>query len=113
MSNEAMPVTSMLENFRAETQSSSGASLVGLGDIMDLPVLVSLEVGRTNISIRELLQLTAGSVIGLERDTSEAFDVLVNGTLVAHGEAVVVNDRCAIRFTEVIRAAGHDGGPGQ
>jgi flagellar motor switch protein FliN len=107
VNNAAMPVADILENFRAETQSSSGASLVGLGDIMDLPVLVALEVGRTNISIRELLQLTAGSVIGLERDTSEAFDVLVNGALVAHGEAVVVNDRCAIRFTDVIGAAGH------
>ena len=108
-----MPVADNLENFRAETHSSSGASLVGLGDLMDLPVLVALEVGRTNISIRELLQLTAGSVIGLDRDTSEAFDVLVNGTLVARGEAVVVNDKCAIRFTDVIRAAGHGRLPGK
>ncbi len=108
-----MPMADILENFRAETQSSSGASLVGLGDLMDLPVLVALEVGRTNISIRELLQLTAGSVIGLDRDTSEAFDVLVNGTLVAHGEAVVVNDRCAIRFKDVIGAAEHGRRPGQ
>lgn len=108
-----MPMADILENFRAETQSSSGASLVGLGDLMDLPVLVALEVGRTNISIRELLQLTAGSVIGLDRDTSEAFDVLVNGTLVAHGEAVAVNDRCAIRFTDVIGSAGHGRRPGQ
>ncbi len=108
-----MPMADVLENFRAEAQSSSGASLVGLGDIMDLPVLVALEVGRANISIRELLQLTAGSVIGLDRDTSEAFDVLVNGTLVAHGEAVVVNDRCAIRFTDVIGAAGSGHRPGQ
>jgi len=113
VSNAATPVADILENFRAETQSSSGAALVGLGDIMELPVLVALEVGRTNISIRELLQLTAGSVIGLDRDTSEAFDVLVNGTLVAHGEAVVVNDKCAIRFTEVIRAVEHRGRPGQ
>ena len=68
------------------------------GAVLPWAPVSALQVGRTNISIRELLHLTAGSVIGLDRDTSVAFDVLVNATLAAHGEAVVVNEQCAIRF---------------
>ena len=70
--------------------------------ILDIPVLMSLEVGRTEISIRQLLQLKQGSVIELDRLAGDPLDVLVNGTLVAHGEVVVVNEKYGIRLTDVL-----------
>tara|TARA_Y100000034_G_scaffold123788_1_gene171089 strand:- start:357 stop:749 length:393 start_codon:yes stop_codon:yes gene_type:complete len=73
-----------------------------LDTILDIPVTISMEVGRSNISIRNLLQLNQGSVVELDRVAGEALDVLVNGTLIAHGEVVVVNDKFGIRLTDVI-----------
>ncbi|WP_448213092.1 flagellar motor switch protein FliN [Colwellia sp. MEBiC06753] len=73
-----------------------------LDAILDIPVTISMEVGRSNISIRNLLQLNQGSVVELDRVAGEALDVLVNGTLIAHGEVVVVNDKFGIRLTDVI-----------
>ena len=73
-----------------------------LAVIMDIPVILSMEVGGTNISIRELLQLNQGSVIELDRLAGEPLDVLVNGTLIAHGEVVVVNEKFGIRFADIV-----------
>jgi len=73
-----------------------------LDTILDIPVTISMEVGRAKISIRNLLQLNQGSVVELERIAGEPLDVLVNGTLIAHGEVVVVNDKFGIRLTDVI-----------
>ena len=73
-----------------------------LDTILDIPVTISMEVGRSQISIRNLLQLNQGSVVELERLAGESLDVLVNGTLIAHGEVVVVNDKFGIRLTDVI-----------
>jgi len=73
--------------------------------ILDVPVTVSLEVGRARMPIRNLLQLNQGSVVELERDAGDPFDVYVNGTLIAHGEVVVVNERFGIRLTDVISPA--------
>lgn len=70
--------------------------------ILDIPVRISMEVGSTAITIRNLLQLNQGSVIELDRLAGEPLDVLVNGTLIAHGEVVVVNDKFGIRMTDVI-----------
>lgn len=70
--------------------------------ILDIPVRISMEVGSSSITIRNLLQLNQGSVIELDRLAGEALDVLVNGTLIAHGEVVVVNDKFGIRMTDVI-----------
>lgn len=70
--------------------------------ILDIPVSISMEVGSTAISIRNLLQLNQGSVIELDRLAGEPLDVLVNGTLIAHGEVVVVNEKFGIRMTDVI-----------
>lgn len=70
--------------------------------ILDIPVSIAMEVGRTSISIRNLLQLNQGSVIELDRLAGEPLDVLVNGTLIAHGEVVVVNEKFGIRMTDVI-----------
>lgn len=73
--------------------------------ILDVPVTLSMEVGRTRIPIRNLLQLNQGSVVELDRAAGEPLDVFVNGTLVAHGEVVVVNDKFGIRLTDVISPA--------
>ena len=73
-----------------------------LDTILDIPVNISMEVGRSQISIRNLLQLNQGSVVELDRVAGEPLDVLVNGTLIAHGEVVVVNDKFGIRLTDVI-----------
>ncbi len=73
-----------------------------LDAILDIPVTISMEVGRSKISIRNLLQLNQGSVVELDRVAGESLDVMVNGTLIAHGEVVVVNDKFGIRLTDVI-----------
>ena len=75
---------------------------VNLDVILDIPVTMSMEIGQTKISIRNLLQLNQGSVIELDRLAGEPLDVLVNGTLIAHGEVVVVNEKFGIRLTDVI-----------
>ncbi len=83
----------------------SNASIEGSPDldvILDIPVSISMEVGSTEITIRNLLQLNQGSVIELDRLAGEPLDVLVNGTLIAHGEVVVVNEKFGIRMTDVI-----------
>ncbi len=73
-----------------------------LDTIMDIPVTITMEGGRSKISIRNLLQLNQGSVVELDRIAGESLDVMVNGTLIAHGEVVVVNDKFGIRLTDVI-----------
>jgi len=78
---------------------------VKLDVILDIPVTIAMEIGRTQLSIRNLLQLNQGSVVELDRFAGEPMDVLVNGTLVAHGEVVVVNEKFGIRLTDVISPA--------
>lgn len=101
-----------------DTQADDGASPMGLDElqnegsprevgpeldlILDIPVTISMEVGSTAITIRNLLQLNQGSVIELDRLAGEPLDVKVNGTLIAHGEVVVVNEKFGIRMTDVI-----------
>ena len=75
---------------------------IKLDTILDVPVTVSMEIGRSRISIRNLLQLNQGSVVELDRLAGEPMDVLVNGTLVAQGEVVVVNEKFGIRLTDII-----------
>lgn len=70
--------------------------------ILDIPLNVRVEVGRTRLMIQELLQLGKGSVIELNKLLGEPFEVLVNEKLVARGEVVVVNDRFGIRLTDII-----------
>ncbi|MGY5449884.1 flagellar motor switch protein FliN [Agarivorans sp. MS3-6] len=91
-----------LEEFVDESRPISEEEQRKLDSIMDIPVTISMEVGRSNISIRNLLQLNQGSVVELDRVAGEPLDVLVNGTLIAHGEVVVVNDKFGIRLTDVI-----------
>jgi flagellar motor switch protein FliN/FliY len=70
--------------------------------ILDIPVQLTVELGRTKIAIRNLLQLAQGSVVELDALAGEPMDVLVNGCLIAQGEVVVVNDKFGIRLTDVI-----------
>lgn len=98
---EAPPAQRMpLEEF---APSPAGKSTnPDLDVILDIPVRISMEVGNTQITIRNLLQLNQGSVIELDRLAGEPLDVLVNGTLIAHGEVVVVNEKFGIRMTDVV-----------
>ncbi|MBF8758337.1 MAG: flagellar motor switch protein FliN [Pseudomonas putida] len=93
-----------MEEFASSPKPNDNVSLEGpnLDVILDIPVNISMEVGSTEISIRNLLQLNQGSVIELDRLAGEPLDVLVNGTLIAHGEVVVVNEKFGIRLTDVI-----------
>jgi flagellar motor switch protein FliN len=92
-----------LDDFSGVNPSGTGSP--DLDVILDIPVTISMEVGRTSITIRNLLQLNQGSVIELDRLAGEPLDVLVNGTLIAHGEVVVVNEKFGIRMTDVISPA--------
>ncbi len=83
------------------TADSSGAA-VNMDSILDVPVTISMEIGRTKITIRNLLQLNQGSVVELDRLAGEPMDVLVNGTLIAQGEVVVVNEKFGLRLTDII-----------
>jgi flagellar motor switch protein FliN/FliY len=91
-----------LEELTEDDKPISGDEKRKLDAILDIPVTISMEVGRSNISIRNLLQLNQGSVVELDRVAGESLDVLVNGTLIAHGEVVVVNDKFGIRLTDVV-----------
>ena len=102
--NRSGPGRMAMEEFASSPKPQENVSLEGpnLDVILDIPVSISMEVGSTEISIRNLLQLNQGSVIELDRLAGEPLDVLVNGTLVAHGEVVVVNEKFGIRLTDVI-----------
>ncbi|PRB83807.1 flagellar motor switch protein FliN [Pseudomonas sp. MYb185] len=96
-----------MEEFNAPERQSGGDLFGGaegpnLDVILDIPVTISMEVGNTDITIRNLLQLNQGSVVELDRLAGEPLDVKVNGTLIAHGEVVVVNEKFGIRLTDVI-----------
>jgi len=92
-------------SFDELTDESMPSSDVNLDVVLDIPVNLSMEIGRTKISIRNLLQLNQGSVVELERLAGEPMDVLVNGTLIARGEVVVVNEKFGIRLTDIISPA--------
>jgi flagellar motor switch protein FliN len=101
--NAAEPRPAEFSDLQDEGQQNSRD--VNLDVILDVPVTLSMEVGRTRIPIRNLLQLNQGSVVELDRAAGEPLDVFVNGTLVAHGEVVVVNEKFGIRLTDVISPA--------
>jgi len=96
---------------QAELENLEGTAAVAksgdarLEDLLDIPVTMAVEIGQTRLSIRNLLQLNQGSVVELDCLAGEPLDVLVNGTLVAHGEVVVVNEKYGIRLTDVVSAA--------
>ena len=83
----------------------AGGGDVKIDAILDVPITIAMEIGRTRINIRNLLQLNQGSVVELDRLAGEPMDVLVNGTLIAQGEVVVVNEKFGIRLTDVVSPA--------
>ena len=85
--------------------SSNSNEDINMDVILDIPVTISMEIGNTKINIRNLLQLNQGSVVELDRMAGEPLDVRVNGTLIAHGEVVVVNEKFGIRLTDIISPA--------
>jgi len=94
-----------LQNLEQDANVRPGDEDVNLEVILDIPVTISMEVGSAKINIRNLLQLNQGSVIELDRMAGEPLDIKVNGTLIAHGEVVVVNEKFGIRLTDVISPA--------
>lgn len=106
--NEQAAVDAKTAPLNSLSEDGDGKKVVDnekLDVILDIPVSLSMEVGRTQIPIRSLLQLTQGSVVELDRMAGEPLDVMVNGTLIAHGEVVVVNEKYGIRLTDVMSAA--------
>mgnify|MGYP001575815582 CR=1 FL=1 len=84
---------------------ASGGLANDIDFILDIPVLLTVELGRTKITIKNLLQLAQGSVVELDGLAGEPMDVLVNGCLIAQGEVVVVNDKFGVRLTDIITPA--------
>jgi flagellar motor switch protein FliN len=80
----------------------SGSQGRRLDLLLDVPLDLSVELGRARMSIQDLLNLSPGSVIELDKIAGEALDILINGRLVARGEAVVVNDKFGIRISEIV-----------
>jgi len=96
----AMPLTKpAFENFGAQ---SGATSTQDIDMILDIPVKLTVELGRTRIAIKQVLQLAQGSVVELEGLAGEPMDVLVNGCLIAQGEVVVVNEKFGIRLTDIV-----------
>jgi len=101
---EVAAASAQFQELQSEVATASDGD-VSLDSILDVPVIISMEIGRTHIPIRNLLQLNQGSVVELDRLAGEPMDVLVNGTLIAQGEVVVVNEKFGIRLTDVISPA--------
>ena len=83
----------------------SGMGDANLDMILDIPVTIAVEIGRSKITINNLLKLNQGSVVELDCLAGEPMDVLINGTLIAHGEIVVVNEKFGVRLTDIISPA--------
>ncbi len=95
------PVFEQLQSSRAsDTPTQNDIDM-----ILDIPVQITVELGRTRMAIRELLQLGQGSVVELDGRAGEALNVLVNGCLIAHGEVVMVNERFGIRLTDIVTSS--------
>jgi len=90
------------DSARAFSSSSGDAAITDINRVLDIPVQLSVELGRTKVPIKHILQLGQGSVVELDALAGEPMDVLVNGHLIAQGEVVVVNDKFGIRLTDVV-----------
>ena len=88
-----------------QLQQSAGTASRDIERVMDIPVQLSVEIGRTRTSIKNILQLAQGSVVELDAMAGAPMDVLINGYLIAQGEVVVVNDRFGIRLTDIVTPA--------
>ena len=75
---------------------------IGLNGLLDVPVRVTVQIGRTRMRLAELVELSAGSIVPLDREAHEPADILVNGKIVARGEIVTIDERYGVRITEVV-----------
>jgi flagellar motor switch protein FliN/FliY len=106
MAEQATPAASSADIFQdLSGNASNGGVAQDIDFILDIPVLMTVELGRTKITIKNLLQLAQGSVVELDGLAGEPMDVLVNGCLIAQGEVVVVNDKFGVRLTDIITPA--------
>ncbi len=96
---------------RAPLSRGSGDSLADVGALLDVPLDVTVELGRAQLSIRDFAALAPGSVVGLDKLAGEALDILVNGKLLARGEVVVIDDEFGVRITEIVTAQDRHGDP--
>ena len=97
--------TDVLTDELAPTPQEGLSEKINADVLQNIPVTISVEVGRTSLKIRDLMRLTQGSVVELDRLAGEPLELLVNNTLVAQGEVVLVNDRYGVRLTSVIPTA--------
>lgn len=96
------PATDMFQSLPGGSAAGGAPARNEIDMIMDIPVQLTVELGRTRIPIKHILQLAQGSVIELDALAGEPMDVLVNGCLIAQGEVVVVNDKFGIRLTDIV-----------
>ena len=94
-----------LENGQAAETQKSGFDERGIDLLLDIPLEVSVEVGRSHILVRDLLQLQEGSLVELDKLAGEPLDLYINSRLIARGEAVVVNEKFGLRLTDVVSPA--------
>jgi flagellar motor switch protein FliN len=97
------------EQFEQGAQAGTASlSEPDLSRVSDIPMELSVEIGRTHMTVGETLQLTVGSVVTLEREAGQAVDLLVNGTAIARGEVVVVDEQYGLRVTEILDGQDSD-----
>lgn len=97
-----LPATSATPHAFQQFSAGAGGAQNDLDMILDIPVQLTVELGRAKMPIKNLLQLAQGSVVELAGMAGEALDVMINGFLIAQGEVVVVNDKLGIRLTDII-----------
>jgi len=103
MSENDLKLDEFPEGGLPEGASAEDKTATDLAPVFDVPVNVSAVLGRANVSVSQLLQLTQGSVLELDRKVGEAIDIYVNSRLVARGEVVIVDERLGVTMTEIIK----------
>ena|SRR5438445_6778726 len=98
----APAMTQVFQQIQETPTAPADVSSVDIARVMDVPVQLTAEIGRTRITIKNLLQLSQGSVVELDGLAGQPLDVLINGYLIAQGEVVVVNEKYGIRLTDII-----------
>lgn len=101
-SPEAIKIAQLADEIKAGDDALNKLKVQNLDFILDIPLKVTVELGRTQVVIKDLLQLGQGSVLELDKLAGEPLEILVNGKLVAKGEVVVVNEKFGIRLTDII-----------
>ncbi|MBO9515991.1 MAG: flagellar motor switch protein FliN [Variovorax sp.] len=98
----APAATQVFQQIQETASAAAGVTALDIARVMEVPVQLTAEIGRTRITIKNLLQLSQGSVVELDALAGQPLDVLINGYLIAQGEVVVVNEKYGIRLTDII-----------